>query len=296
MESLQDVIEENFCLKFELKTLAEVILRNESERWVPGFLHSSTEYSHIERYKLSCIYSKGKKVIDIACGVGKGSYVLAKEGGAYSVKGYDIQHDAIRYARWRNKLENVKFDFGDAEKLQAFEEFDLAVSFETVEHLKDYKAFVKNIHNSLRSDGLFLVSTPISSVAVNKNPINPYHVQEWGFKEFQKIISEYFIIEKIYVQLYPLPLNSSSSIELQEVAAVNHSLSSRILRKLKIMLSNKPVSLDVINKNTGMITEETNMNESLLPEIEEFVGQYDENELGVIRTGYQILVGRKKQL
>ena len=279
MHKIDEIIEENFCLKLELDILAEVLLRNQSERWVPGFLHQSTEHAHVERYKLACEYSHEKRVIDIACGVGKGSFILAEEGGAQCVDAYDIQEEAIRYAKWRNKNEKISFGTGDAEKISFTEKFDLAVSFETIEHLNNHNKFIQNIHRALSNNGTFIVSTPISSVDLNSTPSNPYHVQEWGFKAFHKILQPYFDIEEVYVQLYPYHL-----------AKVNPKITimNLIIGKIKRYASkSKSVSENEVRLKNQL---------SPFPEIEKYCGQYEVSELGSTRTGYQIVIARKKIL
>lgn len=273
MDKIDKIIEENFCLKFELDTLAEVLLRNESERWVPGYLHSATEHSHIVRYELACKFSPGKEVIDIACGVGKGSFMLADMGDAIKVNGYDIQANTIRYAKWRNNHINIDFNIGNAEELSITEKFDLAISFETIEHLKGYKKFIKNIYNCLRADGIFIVSTPIASVPLDFNPANPYHVQEWGFSEFHKLLMNDFIIEEVHIQLYPFHTQLKSL-----------GLPKRVFNKL----------MKIITRESGEKHSVTVPVSRKYPEIEKYESQYNEEDLGTVRFGYQILVAKKK--
>ncbi len=212
MKETDKLAEEIFCLKYELDTLANVLLKNETERWLPGFLHERTEHSHLERYRLACNYTSGKKVLDVACGVGKGSNMMAQIGGATFVNGFDIQPEALRYANWRNAAPNLEFAAVNAETMDIADAFDIVVSFETIEHLPNYRSFLINAKKSLKSGGCLLISTPISAKDVDLNPANPYHVQEWGFKKFQKVLEELFSIEKVFVQLYPptpIPVNTN---------------------------------------------------------------------------------------
>lgn len=265
--------EELFCLRYELNTLAEQVLKQQSERWVPGFLYASTEHSHTSRYKLASQYSKGKDVIDIACGTGRGSWLMATEGAAKSVDGFDLQPDAIRYARWRSAAANTSFAVADAENIYFAEKYDLAVSFETVEHLRGYQKFVANLHACLRPDGLVLISTPLSPHAFDNKPGNPYHTQEWGFQEFHDIFKEHFLLEKVYLQLYPAPpaYHRPSNFLL------------RVLSKLKRTIKRRP-SQPVATPAAGAFSI-----------IEEYTGQYPVEELGKSRIGYQIILGRKKK-
>ena len=262
--------EEIFCLKYELDTLANVLLRNESERWLPGFLHERTEYSHLERYKLACQFTGGKKVLDVACGIGKGSNILAQAGNALYVNGFDIQPEAIRYAKWRNFAPNLEFSVVNAETMDITDAYDLAVSFETIEHLPNYRSFLTNVKKGLKSEGYLLISTPICPIAHDLSPANPYHVQEWGFNEFQKIIGEFFSLEKIFVQLYPpKPIVERKTITV------------RLIRKIKTKL--------------GIVHTAKSIEDPLNPfsKIEEYLGQFPVHELGSYRVGYQIILAKK---
>lgn len=271
-----NLAEEIFCLKYELNTLADQLLRQSSERWVPGFLFARTENSHTERYKLACEYTNGKKVLDIACGVGKGSNMMGTAGLAKSVRGVDIQSDAIRYATWRYGSDNIIFTENNAQELGIINEFDIAVSFETVEHLPEYRKFLVSIKDSLKVDGLLLISTPLSAFPVDLQPDNPYHIQEWGFSEFQKILEEFFEIKKIYLQLYP------STIEIPKAKI---SLSQRIINKIKNKALGIPNYSPVQNN-----TVETNK----FSKIEVFNDQFPVAELGVSKLGYQIILAKVK--
>lgn len=279
MTKEEDLTEEVFCLKFELNTLADQLLRQSSERWVPGFLYKRTEFSHTERYNLACEYTTGKKIIDIACGVGRGSNIMATYGLAESVYGTDIQPDTIRYAKWRYGSKNIEFAINDAQELDINNEYDVAVSFETIEHVPDYRKFLIAVNTALKSGGLFLVSTPISSLPINTAPDNPYHLQEWGFYEFQDIIKEFFKIDKIFVQLYPaIPI-------LEPVAKSN--LLRRIINKISTKI--KCTSTD------NIVESNVNLPTNGFSKIEEFTGQYPVNELGILRQGYQIVIARKNE-
>lgn len=264
--------EELFCLRYELNTLAGVALKQESERWVPGFLYASTEHSHIARYKLAAQYSKGKDVVDIACGTGRGSWLMATEGAAKTVEGFDLQPDAVRYARWRSAAANVRFAVADAETFAETEKYDLAVSFETIEHLQGYKKFIANLHACLRPDGLVLISTPLSQYPFDARPHNPYHTQEWGFQSFHDTFKDRFAIEKTYLQLYPAaPASGGTS-----------SLLRRAVNKLKRSIGSGQAQGTSSPAAGGLST------------LEPYTGQYPVEELGKSRIGYQIILGRKK--
>lgn len=289
MESLQELKEEIFCLKFELDVLSEVSLRNEAERWVPGFIHGITEHDHIERYKLACKYSKGRNVLDIACGVGKGAFMLGTQGGAKSVLGCDLNENSIRYAKHRNSADNVKFEVQNAETFKISTLFDLIISYETIEHLSNFRAFLSNISSQLTDAGTFIISTPISKFLFDSKPINPYHCQEWGFEEFQKLMGEFFLIENVYLQLYQnVFLNNKIKEEYEKDSGKSKSATAlskigRIIGKRRISVNFEPVYYDEWNnvKNYSKISE--------------YSEGIDKKLLGESFLGYQIIVCKSKK-
>src|SRR5687767_12797168 len=92
---------------------------------------------HVHRYALAARLCSGLRVLDLGCGVGYGSDLLAR-GGAASVEGVDVDEAAIAEARRAFDAEGVSFTVADAvERLRRLEsgEVDAIVSFEALEHL-----------------------------------------------------------------------------------------------------------------------------------------------------------------
>ncbi len=50
------------------------------ERFVPSNVSDLLELEHHKRYEFACRYSRGKSVLDIACGSGYGSRMLLEAG------------------------------------------------------------------------------------------------------------------------------------------------------------------------------------------------------------------------
>ena len=194
--------EELYCMRYELEILSGIVNQNMLERWLPGFCKLHTHQEHMYRYEWVKDFVKNKKVLDIACGTGFGSYILASNGGAAEVTGCDIDERSVKYASYKNKHPHISFSVQNAEAIRLEKKFDIVVSFETIEHLNKPEAFLQNVNAMMNDDGFFFVSTPISYVDHNEKPDNIYHVTEWGFKRFQAIVSQYFSIQDIFLQLY----------------------------------------------------------------------------------------------
>ncbi|MFA5318536.1 MAG: class I SAM-dependent methyltransferase [Patescibacteria group bacterium] len=144
---------------------------------------------HLIRYELAKKFVKDKTVLDIACGSGYGTKILA-EAGAREIKGMDISEEAITSARNNYGYENIKYSVGNAEAIALDDKIiDVAVSFETIEHLKNYDKFLAELARVLKDDGLAVISTPNKDLSRGRNP---FHIKEFNRKEFTEAIKRYF--------------------------------------------------------------------------------------------------------
>ncbi|MHB1426118.1 MAG: class I SAM-dependent methyltransferase [Gemmataceae bacterium] len=172
------------------------------ERLIPGTLEWETFYhEHEQRYRFFVERFVGLDVLDAACGVGYGSFLIAN-AGAKAVVGIDIDSRTIAYARDHFAHPRVTFSVVSAEQLTKLgQTFDVAVSFETVEHLREPSRFFAEVRRVLRPDGLFICSTPNRDFAGKEEKnANPYHLSEMSFAEFAAAFAEHFQIEEQYHQ------------------------------------------------------------------------------------------------
>jgi SAM-dependent methyltransferase len=68
--------------------------------------------------------------------------------------------------------------------------FDAVVSFETVEHISDDRAFLTEVRRVLRPGGLLLLSTPNKDVtSPDGPPANPFHVREYLIHDLTRLVT-----------------------------------------------------------------------------------------------------------
>ena len=147
---------------------------------------------HISRYVFASQSTKNKLVLDIACGTGYGSYYLAEQGAALVV-GCDASAVALNYAKKKYKRQNLLFTLSNALEMPYPDgSFDVIVSYETIEHVEQDEAFLAECARVLKTDGLFLCSTPNKALSVALSWHNPYHVREYYSEEFFSLLSRYF--------------------------------------------------------------------------------------------------------
>lgn len=191
--------DEIFRLSFELQALNQLLVHNNAERWVPGLMWPHVEAEHLARYRFALSYVKDKRVMDVACGCGYGSFLLATEGNATSVWAADIDPNVIKYAMIKYPHSKIEREVKNVFDINATSAFDVIVSFETIEHLPHPTEFLKLAHRSLTEDGLLLISTPIAAQTTER-PHNPHHQIEWTLHDFQALIRKQFDIVACYVQ------------------------------------------------------------------------------------------------
>jgi 2-polyprenyl-3-methyl-5-hydroxy-6-metoxy-1,4-benzoquinol methylase len=200
-KNIQNLEDDIFCLSYETNAMADLLIRKETERWVAGFANLDVEVEHVSRYKWALDFVNNKRVLDIACGSGFGSFLFCDKGKAKEVIGCDLDLSAIKYASIKYSRPNLKFVCEDAIKFEDDNKFDVIVSFETIEHIPNADEFLSKINSLLKDNGEFYVSTPISSNGHDKRPNNPYHIQEWGIKEFNQLVAKYFVVKETFLQM-----------------------------------------------------------------------------------------------
>jgi SAM-dependent methyltransferase len=104
-----------------------------------------------------------------------------------SVIGVDIDELALSTARKTFTGLNIEYVFDDCNNLSIVnkEKFDAIISFETLEHLKNYSGFLKNLHEMLIVGGKLIISTP-NILVTGHHSKNDWHFHEKEFeaKEF----------------------------------------------------------------------------------------------------------------
>ena len=170
------------------------------ERFVPG-VPGEIWYEHWHRYHFAAPLVRELDVLDVACGEGYGSALLARS--AREVTGVDLAAAAIEHARAHYAgLGNLDFRTADCTALPFPDaSFDAIVSFETIEHIAAQDAFLDEVRRVLRPEGLFILSCPNKAEYTDKrNFVNAYHVRELYRGEIEGLLAPRFAHVKWYGQ------------------------------------------------------------------------------------------------
>jgi len=164
-------------------------LPDTGERMIPERTDGVCYLQHVNRYRFAAKYAPGKRTLDIACGEGYGSAALLR-AGATSVIGIDIDEAVVEHARIKYGIDSR---LGDAERIPLPDgTVDLVTSFETIEHVRNPKEFLRETSRVLSDDGILVISTPNKKHVGHGEEQNPFHLSELEDVEFIEAIEACF--------------------------------------------------------------------------------------------------------
>ncbi len=145
---------------------------------------------HKFAYKSIQKYVKDKTVIDIGCGTGYGSYILAEQ--AKTVLGIDNNIEAITYCKHQFSASNIDYIQMDGSSLKLNQQFDIAVTFQAIEHFVDLDGFIDQLKHVVKPNGTIYISTPNVRKSQKETSKNPYHFNDMNYTQFKRLISGKF--------------------------------------------------------------------------------------------------------
>lgn len=183
------------------------------ERFIPGQGGAQIAYEHLHRYRFASRWAAGKKVLDVAAGIGYGAALLAD--AARCVIAVDLDAASLRFARRAYSRDNLLFLQGDAASLPVGSKAaDLAVAMEVLEHVDKQEELVAELARVIAPEGTVLISTPNKSVYTDARSYNnPFHRKEFYRDEFLALLRRHFgSVELVHQQV------SAGSLILSENA------------------------------------------------------------------------------
>ncbi|MCW4003155.1 MAG: class I SAM-dependent methyltransferase [Candidatus Bathyarchaeota archaeon] len=153
--------------------------------------------NHCKFYKFAAQFVNNKVVVDVGCGSGYGCKIL-KQSGAKFVYGLDPSEHALKFAK-SVYGEFADFRIQEITNIKDFPNgfFDVSISNEVLEHIKEYgmeEQAICELKRITRKDGLMIIGTP------NNEMLNSHG---FSFEEinvlFKKHFSQFCIFENALV-------------------------------------------------------------------------------------------------
>ena len=162
---------------------------NSGERQVTPNI-SEIRRDHVARYEWALTQiPKGGKVIDFACGIGYGCRIIADAGAL--AHGFDIDAESIEYAKENYSVDGkTKFTVASGDTPPELGEYDVAISFETIEHIEDPRPLLKALREA----------APVLLASVPNEDVMPwmqapgigtaFHFRHYTKLEFAELLAE----------------------------------------------------------------------------------------------------------
>lgn len=119
---------------------------------------------------------QGAKILDVGCGCGQSSVIMAGAFPKSRVTGLDYDARSIERANKlsvSNKLTNIRFIQAPAHQIPKDQRYDLICSFDCIHDMVEPLATLKAIREALADDGVYFWSEPNASenILENRNPV-----------------------------------------------------------------------------------------------------------------------------
>jgi 2-polyprenyl-3-methyl-5-hydroxy-6-metoxy-1,4-benzoquinol methylase len=135
----------------------------------------------------AAIGSSVKRVLEVGCG--RGYFLRSLETVGHSGLGLELNHQAIV-----DKVTNLEVRAQDLQSLASTEpeSFDVACSFQVLEHVTDPEAFIRGCIRAVRPGGLIILSTPNNEFPLHAEggdafDLPPHHLNHFTASTYEQI-------------------------------------------------------------------------------------------------------------
>ncbi|WKY44654.1 class I SAM-dependent methyltransferase [Eubacteriaceae bacterium ES2] len=189
----------------------------DDEEFFEGFIKISRDHSHAENLiEKPALFSlvpdlKGKKVLDLGCGVGEASIECVRLG-ARQVIGTDISKKMLAVAREKNASEKIDYRNICMEDVALLSGgFDLVISSMAIHFVEDFDLLLEDLYHLLKPGGVLLFSQdhPLKNCSLNTNQASLSQNNNIAYRQEGKIISDWIVAGVIkYHRTFATLINS----------------------------------------------------------------------------------------
>ena len=161
----------------------------------------------------------GRQILDLGCGFGHFSYLLAMKMSSAQILGIDRSARKIEKAKKAYRLPNLEFETRDARDFQTGHKWDAVFACDLFHHLpkNDYEKVLNNIREQLRDTGVLVIKdingesrlrywNTVHDLIINRNMPTYCSTKKWekllqgqGLHVERKIVSTQYFYRHIYI-------------------------------------------------------------------------------------------------
>ena len=203
--------------------MAQLISKTGELHTIPGELESKEEYLIYLRHLFAYEFAKDKIsknsfALEIGCGEGYGTNLLSQN--VEKIIGLDVDKNIIVHALEKYGSENSVFRVYNGAKIPYEDNtFDAVISFQVIEHIQDDINCVSEIHRVLKTNGIFILTTPNRTYRLGQKPWYRFHMREYYPHELENILKNKFPDVKVW------GIRGSDEIQRIEIKRVKRILS-----------------------------------------------------------------------
>ncbi len=152
------------------------------------YQHSSVQRTIAEEILSMLVFDGTERILDIGCGDGKITASIAEKVLNGKVLGIDLSQVMIGFAQ-KNfaNIDNLSFLIQDAHDLNYSTEFDMMVSFNVLQWIKEHEKVVSGFYKGLKEGGILGATMPLGLPAQLQAAVNEIsNMEKWScyFEDF----------------------------------------------------------------------------------------------------------------
>ncbi len=120
-------------------------------------------HSELRQFFSKHAKTSGFKILDAGSGFGQYSWYMARKKPTFEITGIELKDEQVDDSNnffKRAGVHNAVFKLADLTQYKKPETYNLILSVDVMEHIEEDVQVFKNFHDSLKSGGVLLISTP----------------------------------------------------------------------------------------------------------------------------------------
>ncbi|WP_423129787.1 class I SAM-dependent methyltransferase [Gaoshiqia sp. Z1-71] len=119
---------------------------------------------HVRKELKKAEFPENFAILDAGSGFGQYSYRMSRMFPGATILAVDVKEEQIadcnRFFGQINRAKRVRFEVADLTRFVQADKFSLILSIDVMEHIEEDVLVFKNFHQSLKTGGILLISTP----------------------------------------------------------------------------------------------------------------------------------------